>query len=69
MNSKSNRTKNQVNLKNSVSDIQKQNEMVKKAQEILQELKSYTWRDLETKGKFSKNDKITFISDDMLILG
>ena len=69
MNSKSNRTKNQVNLKNSVSDIQKQNEMVKKAQEILQELKSYTWRDLETKGKFSKNDKLTFISDDMLILG
>ena len=69
MNSKSNKTKNQVNLKNSVSDIQKQNEMVKKAQEILQELKSYTWRDLETKGKFSKNDKLTFISDDMLILG
>ena len=69
MNSKSNKTKNQVNLRNSVSDIQKQNEMVKKAQEILQELKSYTWRDLETKGKLSKNDKLTFISDDMLILG
>lgn len=69
MNSRSNRTKNQVKLKNSVSDIQKQNEMTKKAQEILQELKSYTWRDLETKGKFSKNDKLTFISDDMLILG
>lgn len=69
MNSKSNRTKNQVNLKNSVSDIQKQNEMAKKAQEILQELKSYTWRDLETKGKFSKNEKLTFINDDMLILG
>ena len=32
-------------------------------------MKAYTWRELETGGKFTKNDKLTFISDDMLILG
>ena len=43
--------------------------MVEKANHILSEMKSFTWRDLETQGKFSKNDKLSFISDDMLILG
>jgi len=28
-----------------------------------------TWRELETRGKFDKNEKLSFISDDMLILG
>ena len=32
-------------------------------------MKSFTWRDLETQGKFSKNEKLSFISDDMLIIG
>lgn len=32
-------------------------------------LRAYTWRDLETNGKFSKNNKISFISEDMLIIG
>lgn len=50
-------------------DVQKQKEMVEKANRILSEMKSFTWRDLETQGKFSKNDKLSFISDDMLILG
>ena len=43
--------------------------MVEKANRILSEMKSFTWRDLETQGKFSKNDKLSFIDDDMLILG
>ena len=30
---------------------------------------SSTWRELETNGKFAKNDKLTFISDEMLIIG
>ena len=34
---------------------------------IKKELRSYTWRDLETNGKFAKNDKLSFITDDMLI--
>ena len=49
--------------------VQEQREMVKKANRILSEMKSFTWKDLETQGKFNKNDKLSFISDDMLILG
>lgn len=36
---------------------------------IKKELRSYTWRDLETNGKFAKNEKLSFITDDMLIAG
>lgn len=43
--------------------------LVQKAEEISKSLKAHTWRELETKGKFSKNDKLSFISDDMLIIG
>ena len=50
-------------------NVQEQREMVEKANRILSEMKSFTWRDLETQGKFSKNDKLSFIDDDMLILG
>ena len=66
MNSKTKRANNQVN---SVMNVQEQREMVGKANRILSEMKSFTWRDLETQGKFKKNDKLSFISDDMLILG
>ena len=50
-------------------NIQEQREMVEKANRILSEMRSFTWRDLETQGKFSKNEKLSFISDDMLIVG
>lgn len=43
--------------------------MIRKAEAIRKALSSLTWHDLETNGKFTKNDKFTFISDDMLILG
>ncbi|MFR3141968.1 MAG: hypothetical protein ACLTPC_18915 [Lacrimispora saccharolytica] len=66
MNSKTKRANNQVN---SVMNIQEQREMVEKANRILSEMRSFTWRDLETQGKFSKNEKLSFISDDMLIVG
>ncbi len=66
MNSKTKRANNQVN---SVMNVQEQREMVEKANRILSEMKSFTWRDLETQGKFKKNDKLSFISDDILILG
>lgn len=66
MNNKTKQAKNQVN---SQINLQEQEEMIKKAEKILEELKSYTWRDLEVGGKFTKNDKLTFINDDMLIVG
>lgn len=46
-----------------------QEALILKANEILENLKAHTWRELETKGKFTKNDKISFITDDMLIVG
>ena len=44
-------------------------EIKKRKQELLNNLTSKTWRDLETKGKFKKDEKISFIDDDMLIVG
>lgn len=42
---------------------------MKKAEVIKESLTASTWRELETNGKFDKNKKLSFISDDMLILG
>jgi len=69
MNVKAKQKKNQVNVSGSDANIFSRQDLLKKANEIMKELKSYTWRELETGGKFTKNDKFTFISDDMLILG
>ena len=55
--------------KNQVVNIFEQQEMLAKAEEIRNNLNASTWHELETNGKFDKNDKLTFISDDMLILG
>lgn len=65
MNAKTKQRKNQVNFVN----IFEQEELVKKADAIRRELQAHTWHDLETKGKFDKNAKLSFISDDMLIVG
>ncbi len=43
--------------------------LLQKAEEISKSLKAQTWRELEVGGKFSKNDKLSFISNDMLIVG
>ena len=51
MNSKTKRANNQVD---SVMDVQEQRWMVEKANRILSEMESFTWRDLETQGKFKK---------------
>lgn len=65
MNFKGNKKKNQVITAN----IFAQQEVVAKAEVIRNNLKASTWHELETSGKFDKNAKLTFISDDMLILG
>ena len=69
MNSKLRKTKKQVVTTDFAENVLSQEEIRKKIQVIEQELKSSTWRDLETNGKFAKNDKISFISDEMLIAG
>lgn len=68
MHSKGKKAKNQVNINNSAS-ILSQAEINRKIAEAETRLKACTWRDLETGGKFTKNEKLTFISDDMLIIG
>ena len=65
MNVKSKKTKKQAVTGN----IFEQHEMIAKADEIKSNLKASTWHELETKGKFDKNKKLSFINDDMLILG
>lgn len=69
MNNKAKQKKNQVNISSSDVNIFSQHDLVEKADAVMKDLKSYTWRELETHGKFTKNDKLTFVSDDMLILG
>ena len=65
MNVNGKRKKNQVVTAN----IFEQQELLKKAEVIRANLTASTWRELETNGKFDKNKKLSFISDDMLILG
>ena len=65
MNLKGTKKKNQVITAN----IFEQQELMKKAEVIRENLKASTWHELETKGKFDKNEKLSFISNDMLILG
>ena len=65
MNVNGKRKKNQVVTEN----IFEQQELLKKAEVIREKLIASTWRELETNGKFDKNAKLSFISDDMLILG
>ena len=65
MNVNGTQKKNQVVKVN----IFEQQELLKKAEVIRKNLTASTWHELETKGKFDKTDKLTFISDDMLIVG
>ena len=44
-------------------------EFERRKQELLSGLTSKTWRDLETQGKFKKNEKLSFVDDDTLIIG
>ena len=69
MNVKTRRTKKQVNVENQAIKLLAKEELGRKIEVIKKELRAYTWRDLETNGKFAKNDKLSFITDDMLIAG
>ena len=69
MNVKTNKTKKQANVENQAVNLLSKEELCKRIEDVEKELKSYTWRELETNGKFAKNDKLSFIKDDMLIVG
>lgn len=65
MNLNANKRKKQVEKAN----LAEQQELMRKAEVIKNGLTASTWHELETNGKFDKNSKLSFISDDMLILG
>ena len=65
MNLKGTKKKNQVVTTN----IFEEQEILKKTEVIRKNLTASTWHELEINGKFDKNAKLSFISDDMLILG
>ena len=68
MNGKGRKAKNQAHINNSMN-VLSQEELGRRIAAIETDMKSSTWKDLEVDGKFDKNAKLTFISDDMLILG
>ena len=69
MNSKAKKAKKQAVINNSTANILSKEELARRIAMLQESMKAATWRELETNGKFTKNDKLTFISDDMLIIG
>lgn len=69
MNSNGKKTKKQAVIKNSTANVLSQEELARRIAAVQEGMKASTWRELEARGRFTKNDKLTFISDDMLILG
>ncbi len=56
-----------VELKRPTKEEQRKLEC--KARELSKGLKSSTWKELETGGKFDKNAKLDFVKDETLIIG
>ena len=69
MNVKVRKNKNQAKVENFSNNGLHAEELKKQISSIEKQLQAYTWRELETNGKFKKNDKLSFISDEMLIVG
>ena len=69
MNAKAKGNKNQVNKEFSVINTLASEERQSRIDELLNTMQAKTWHDLETSGKFDKDAKLSFISDDMLIVG
>ena len=49
MNVKTNKTKKQANVENQAVNLLSKEELCKRIEDVEKELKSYTWRELETK--------------------
>ena len=54
MNVKANKTKKQANVENQAVNLLSKEELCERIEGVEKELKSYTWRELETNGKFAK---------------
>lgn len=69
MNSNRKKVKKQAVINNPATNVLSQEELARRIASVQESMKASTWRELETNGKFTKNDKLSFISDDMRILG
>jgi transposase len=69
MNAKTTRQKNQEAKEFSVINTLSAEERQSRIDGLLNTMQAKTWHDLETSGKFDKNAKLSFISEDMLIVG
>ena len=69
MNNKLIKSKNQVKVEDLSLKVLSKEQISKNAEIISKQLHAYTWRDLETNGKFCKNDKISILTEDTLIVG
>ncbi|WP_027204804.1 hypothetical protein, partial [Butyrivibrio fibrisolvens] len=67
MNAKTTRQKNQEAKGFSVINTLSAEERQSRIDELLNTMQAKTWHDLETSGKFDKNAKLSFITEDMLI--
>ena len=68
MNVKGRKAKKQANNENSIN-VLSQEELGRRIAVVEAGMKSSTWKELEVGVKFDKNEKLTFISEDMLIIG
>ena len=68
MNHNGRKAKKQANI-NKTQNLLSQEELGRRIATVEAELESLTWKNLEVGVKFDKNAKLTFISDDMLIVG
>lgn len=69
MNGNGNKNKRQANISIDSINVLSKEEIDRRISEVSKNLKAYTWQELETKGKFAKNEKLSFITDDTLIVG
>ena len=55
------KNKRQVKVQDSSINVLSMEEMKSRIATVEKDMNSYTWRELETNGKFAKNDKLSFI--------
>lgn len=60
--------KKQAVINNSTENVLSQEELDGRIAVALESMKASAWLELETNGKYTKNDKLTLISDDCLSL-
>ena len=58
MNSKAKKAKKQAVINNSTTNILSKEELARRIAVIQEGMEASTWRELETNGKFTKNDKL-----------